>query len=347
MPLTIKDVAKRSNVSTATVSRALRGLPNVAPSTREHVIKVAKEMGYSIDPIASQLRSGRTKNVGIVMPLTDSWFYSKLSTASEAILINAGFYAIRYSMTNTEGQTAFFERLINRKNIDGLIISTLTLSEADIHILSNANIPIITIESQTEAFSSIGIDNLTAAKVATRYLLNLGHRQIGVISGLEDDPMNFSVPKKRLLGYRSALEEYQVEYRPELIVPGNYSFVGGSEAAVQLLSIASPPTAIFALSDEMAIGAIKTLHEMNLRIPEDVSVLGFDDNDMSDYVGLSTVRQPVMEYGERAATFLLDQLGKNENRPHHIKMSSQLIIRGSTGPKLSTPLDMAREQSDI
>lgn len=344
MPPTIKDVAEKSRVSTATVSRALRGLPNVTPSTREHVIKIAKEMGYSIDPIASQLRSGRTKNIGIVMPLADSWFYSKVSTAAEAILIHAGYYAIRYSMTSMEAQTTFFERLATRKHVDGLIISSLTLSEEDIQILNHYNIPIVTIETKTDAFSSITIDNVRAAETATCYLLNLGHRHIGVIGGLMDDPLEFSVPNNRLLGYRSALKEYKIDFRPELIVTGNYSLKGGAEAMVHLLSIPSPPTAIFAMSDEMAIGAMKTLQEMNLKIPEDVSVLGFDDNDVSEYMNLSTIRQPVMYYGENAAALLLEQL-ENNKQPfqQHIRMETKLIIRGSTGPKLITPLDASNQ----
>jgi DNA-binding LacI/PurR family transcriptional regulator len=344
MALTIKDVAEKSKVSTATVSRALRGLPNVTPSTREHVIKVAKEMGYSIDPVASQLRSKRTQNVGIVMPLADSWFYGKLSTAAEAILIHAGYYPIRYSMTGSEDQTSFFERLSARKNIEGLIISSLTLSPEDIHIIENMNIPVVTVETKTESFSSISINNFEAAKLATRYLLNLGHRQIGVIAGLSEDPLKFSVPQKRLLGYKAALKEYDIEFRPELIVPGNYSFAGGAEATIHFLSMPSPPTAIFALSDEMAIGALKTLREMNLKIPEDMSIIGFDDNDVSEFVNLSTIRQPVMQFGEKAATLLLESLAsKNKVEHRHISMDTQLIVRGTTGPKVSTPLDLSSQ----
>ena len=347
LTVTIKDVAERSKVSTATVSRALRGLPNVTPSTRDHVLKIAKEMGYSIDPIASQLRSGKSMNIGIVMPLSDSWFFSKFSTAAEAILVNANFYTVRYSMTSLDSQTSFFERLASRRNIDGLIIISLTLSEEDINILLNLNIPVITVETRTDTFPSISIDNLQAAKLATQYLLNLGHKHIGLITGLEDDPLEFSVPQKRMQGYQSALKEYHIDFRPELIVVGNYTLAGGAEAMINLLSIPYPPTAVIALADEMAIGAIKTLREMNLRIPEDVSVLGFDDNDIAEFVGLSTIRQPVMAFGEKAATMLLERLEKkNQGALRHIRMDTRLIIRGTTGPKLLTPLDASSRYSE-
>lgn len=347
MPLTIKDVAEKSKVSTATVSRALRGLPNVTPSTREHVIKVAQEMGYSIDRAASQLRSGKTMNIGIVMPLADIWFFNKLSSTAEAILINSGYEVVRYSMVSMGGQTAFFKRLATRKNVDGLIIATLTLSEEDIAILSSLNIPVVTIETKTDTFSSINSDNFTAAKLATRYLLNIGHHNIGVITGLEDDPFHFSVPQMRLKGYRAALKEYDIEYRPELVVSGNFSLAGGAEVMVNLLSIPSPPTAVFAFSDEMAIGAMKTIREMNLKIPEDVSVVGFDDHEIAAYVGLTTVKQPVIELGEKAAYMLLEGIdNKNQGSKPHIMMSNRLIIRRTTGPKTNTPLEASRTLSE-
>lgn len=347
MALTIKDVADKAKVSTATVSRALRGLPNVTPSTQEHVIQIANEMGYSIDPVASQLRSGKSRNVGIVLPLAENWFYSKLSTTSEVILISAGYEAVRYPMASLGGQTAFFKRLAARSNLSGLMISTLTLSEEDINILSNLDIPIVTVETQTDAFTSIITDNFTSAKAATRYLLNLGHNHIGVITGLEDDPFYFHVPQMRLEGYQSALKEYGIKLRPELVVPGNFSYAGGAEAMVKLLSIPSPPTAIFAFSDEMAIGAMKTIREMNLKIPEDISVIGFDDHDISTYVGLTTVKQPVTELGERAATMLLEHIeSKNQDVHPHIIMNNRLIVRKTTAPKISTPLEASRLISD-
>ena len=350
MALTIKDVADKAKVSTATVSRALRGLPNVTPSTQEHVIQIADEMGYSIDPIASQLRSGKSRIIGLMLPLADNWFYSKLSTTAEVVLISAGYEAVRYPMASMGGQTAFFKRLAARSNLNGLIISTLSLSDEDVDILSNLDIPIVTVETQTDGFASIITDNLSAAKAATRYLLNLGHNHIGVITGLEDDPFHFCVPQMRLEGYQAALKEYGIEPRPELVVPGNFSFAGGAEAMISLLSIPSPPTAIFAFSDEMAIGAMKTIREMNLKIPDDISVIGFDDHDISAYVGLTTVKQPVTDLGERAASLLLEHIEHNKHNNQdaqpHIIMNNRLVVRKTTAPKIITPLEAQRLMSD-
>ncbi len=335
MPPTIKDVADKLNVSTATVSRALRGLPNVTPSTRERVLQAAKELNYSIDPRASHLASGRTMNIGIIMPLADTWFYSKLATAAEATLIEHNYYVTRYNIASLGDQTEHLKWLSSGRHVDGLIVATVALSKEDIEILHNLNVPVVTVETKTDDFASISIDNALAARIATRYMINLGHEQIGIITGLQDDPMHFSVPQERLKGYYAALREYEIEARPELEVSGNFSLAGGAEAMIELLSVRYPPTAVFAFSDEMAIGALKSIREMNLRVPEDISVIGFDDHDMAEYVGLTTVHQPVAEYGEKATSLLLDLLEdpKNDNQAH-LELDTHLIIRSTTGPPL-------------
>lgn len=333
MPPTIKEVADRSGVSTATVSRALRGLPNVAPSTRDQVLQAAKDLNYSIDPQASRLAAGRTMSIGIVMPLADQWFYNKVSTAVEAMMVTQGYDVMRYSIASLGSQTDFFQRLSSGKHVDGLIVVSMALAEDDLELLTNLDFPIVTIETETERFASVGIDNVAAARIATRHLINLGHEQIGIISGLREDPMRFLVPRQRTVGYHSALQEHEIEIRPELEAPGNFSLAGGAEAMIDLLSVHQPPTAVFAFSDEMAIGALKTISDMNLRVPEDISVIGFDDHDIAEYVGLTTIRQPVAEYGERAALLLLKLLEEpNEGALPHIELNTQLVIRSTTGP---------------
>jgi DNA-binding LacI/PurR family transcriptional regulator len=335
VPPTIKDIADKLNVSTATVSRALRGLPNVAPSTRARVLQIANELNYSIDQRASRLASGRTMNIGIVMPLADTWFYSKLATTAEAMLIDSDYYVTRYNVDSLKDQTEHFKRFAAGRHVDGLIVATAALGEEDVDILRNLNVPVVTVETKTNDFPSISIDNALAAQTATRYLINLGHERIGFITGLQDDPMNFSVPQERSLGYHAALDEYELETRPELEVSGNFSLAGGAEAMIELLSVRFPPTAIFALSDEMAIGALKSIREMNLRVPEDISVIGFDDHDFAEYVGLTTVHQPVVEYGEKAISIVLDMLENPGNTTHpHLELDTQLVVRSTTGPPM-------------
>ncbi|MEM7130070.1 MAG: LacI family DNA-binding transcriptional regulator [Chloroflexota bacterium] len=334
MSATIEEVAKLSGVSTATVSRALRGLPNVAPSTRATVIQTAETLNYAISPQASRIASGRSM-IGIIRPLVDQWFYAKLAFNAEIVLSTAGYDVVRYSIERTQIQAQFLRQLINRRLVDGLIFSTVVLDTDALSIVQDARLPVVTIETMTEVFPSIGIDNYAAGQLATRHLINLRHRRIGLITGAENDPTGFTVTNDRTRGYRIALKEAGIEWRPEYEaqVPGNYYYEGGEEAMKQLFSLHQPPTAIFAVTDEMAIGALKAVRDMNLRVPQDISIIGFDDNEVAEYIGLTTIRQPVADYGEVAAKQVIRQFG-NDSREEsqHIQLPVELILRTTTGP---------------
>jgi LacI family repressor for deo operon, udp, cdd, tsx, nupC, and nupG len=318
MPATIEDVAKTAGVSTATVSRALRGLPNVAPSTRERIVRVAQELDYVITPHLSRLISGR-RVVGLLAPLVDQWFFSKLLTVAELELLNLGYDAVRYNIDTPANQTALLRQLTSERLVDGFIIASVALSDEDREIVDKSDMALVTVESRRPEFDSVTIDNAAAAELATRHLINLGHRRIGFISGMEstlaanqivksahpqtgyfsevEAALRYTVPSERLEGYRRALTAAKIEFRPELVVNGNFSFEGGAEAMKLLYSVINPPTAVCAISDEMAIGALKTLRDLNLRVPADVSVIGFDDHDAARYVDLTTMRQPVYQFG--------------------------------------------------
>jgi DNA-binding LacI/PurR family transcriptional regulator len=331
---TLEEVARLSGVSTATVSRALRGLPNVAPSTRDRVLKIAQELNYSLDVQASRLASGRTMTVGLVLPLADQWFYARLSTAIETILLMEGYDVLRYPITDPQRQTEILRQLSTSNRVDGIIISTIQPSETDQKLLLQSGRPVITIETRTGHFPSITCDNIRAAETVTRHLLNLGHRQIGLISGLlPNTPLEFPVPAQREQGYRNVLKEHDIEVRPELNVPGNFSPAGGAEAMTRLLSVHEPPSAIFALSDEMAIGAVKTIRNLGLRIPEDISVVGFDNHDLAEFLDLTTIHQPVTQYGDHAAHMLLKMLaGGDQAQVESLVLPTRLIVRATTGP---------------
>lgn len=332
MSPTIEEVAERSGFSTATVSRALRGLPNVAPSTRERVLRAANELHYSIDPYASRLATGRTMTIGIVIPLVDQWFYGKVSIIAETVLNAHGYDVLRYSVTGSDSRTQLLRQIATSRRVDGLIVVTTPLDVDEEELLRETGLPIVTVETVTESFPSVTCDNLSAAMTATRHLINLGHERIAIISGLSDDPMRFPIPRDRKRGYLRVLEENDIEFRPEFDVPGNFSYEGGAEAMTALLAVRQSPTAVFAFSDEMAIGAMKTIRDLGLRVPEDISVIGFDDHDVSQYVGLTTIHQPVAEYGDMAASFLLSALGDDGiGADTHKELSTKLVIRSTTG----------------
>ena len=178
---------------------------------------------------------------------------------------------------------------------------------------------------------SVTVDNRRAAAIAVRHLVSLGHRDIALI-GEDDHQRHFSVPQFRRCGWLDALTEAGIAPHPELEVPGNFTVAGGYCAMTQLLACTPPPTAVFAMSDEMAMGAIKAVRDHGLDVPGDVSVVGFDDHDLAHIMDLTTVRQPVIDSGARAATLLIEAIGGHPGAPHDIR-PTELIVRASTGPR--------------
>ncbi len=332
MSTTIEDVAKKTGVSNATVSRALRGLPNVAPSTRERILRAAAELNYKFSPHVSRKASGHIV-IGLILPLTDQWFYSKLATSIEIQLMTDNFDVVRYSIASLEKLSDLINRICSNRPVDGLILSTLTPSSKDVEKLKNAMIPVVTVETRLNDISSVSVDNFNAAVLATRHLINLGHHRIGLITGLDEDPLHFSVPRAREQGYLQTLADNDITVRPEYIRHGNFSYKGGAEAMKSLFSIHKPPTAVFIISDEMAVGALKTIRDMNLSVPEDVSLIGFDDNDIAEYLELTTLKQPVVNFGELAAR-LINEHFIDGTKPSiaHYQLPVELVVRATTGP---------------
>ena len=332
MPATIQDVAQRAGVSTATVSRALRGLPSVSPSTRDQIIHIAEELGYDIKPVVSRLARGR-KVVGLVAPMVDQWFFSKLAAVAELELMQQDCDLVRYSVDSLQSQESLLRHLIARKLVDGLILCSLAPTEVTVELIRDSNVAIATVETGFPGAPSVSIDNEAAAELATLHLINLGHRRIGFITGMADAPLQFAIPHARKRGYLRALNESGIEYRVDLEEPGNYVYAGGAEAMQKLFGRRNPPTAVFALSDEMAIGALKTIRDMKLRVPGDISVIGFDDNDVSEFVSLTTIHQPVARFAETAVRQIMEQFGGKESAEvEAVLLESKLVVRETTAP---------------
>jgi LacI family transcriptional regulator, repressor for deo operon, udp, cdd, tsx, nupC, and nupG len=330
--VTIDDVAVRAAVSVATVSRALRDLPNVAPSTRERVLAAARELHYVADPSAARLASGRNLAVGLVVPMLGAWYYATAFSGAESVLTVAGYDLLPYTTSGPGGRDGFRERLPFRKRVDGLIAVDSPLLGDHLERLAADGLVVVTIGSRTDAASSLEVENTSAARLAVNHLLGLGHRRIGLIGGLDDEPYGFDAPQERRRGYDEALRAADLVPDPALVVPGNFSLEGGAEAMHRLLHLGVPPTAVFAMSDEMAIGAAQVARDAGLRIPEDLSIIGFDDHDVAAYVGLTTVRQDVLRTGERAAALLLEHLGGTRPDVVHETIPTRLVVRRSTGP---------------
>ncbi len=335
--VTIEDVAADAGVSVATVSRALRDLPNVAPSTRERVRAVADGLGYRAHPHASRLAAGRTMTIGMAVPILGTWYFSQVIAGAEAVLSERGYDLLLMSCDSEErrrrllaGDGGFAGR------VDGIVLVDLPLSEAEAEQLVEDGRAAVTVGHRTEAVPSITIDNRSAAAMATRHLLHLGHTEVGLIWAPSETSLRFDVPAQRRVGYLQALEEFGLRARPEREVAGDFSIDGGAEAMSELLAAGQPPTAVFAISDEMGFGALRMSRDLGLRVPQDISIVGFDDHEVSEVIGLTTMRQPVVDFGAIAARALLAQLEGAASSVEHVVSPTRLVVR-TTSARLDGP----------
>jgi len=327
---TIKDVANLAGVSPSSVSRSLRGVGGVSKATTERIQAAAERLGYSVSPAAYRLATGRTGTVAIVMPYLTRWFFAEVLGAAEEVIRQAGLDLLLYHVGDPEMRQKYFSSGILRKRVDGVLLVTLALTEPEIHALHSLDVPVCMIGAQVDGFSSICIDDVASARSAVQHLINLGHERIALIAGDPHEPMHFTVPLQRRAGYEAALRAAHLPVSPELEARGAFTVEGGEEATAELLGRAEPPTAIFAESDEMAFGALRVLHRVGLRVPSDISVVGFDDHPMASYFELTTIEQNVRRQGLLIAEHLVEAAQGTTSTVARLSAPTRLIVRGTT-----------------
>lgn len=334
MRVSIDDVAARAEVSTATVSRALRGLPKVNPATRARVLAVAQEMGYVPSPSATRLATGRTRTVGVLVPFIDRWYFAHALEGIDQELREHGYNLLLFSLGGyRHGQQRRFTEQMVRKQIDALVVLCLGLSSAELGELKLTHVPMISVGGPVEGCHGVHIDDAAAASAATQHLIDLGHRKIGHLSGGINDEKNFVVPTLRSQAFEATLRRAGLQFRPEWNVAGDFTVGEGAAAAARLFELPGErPTAIFCGSDEMALGLMFEAKRRGIRIPEDLSVIGIDDHDFSAPAGLSTMAQQPVQHGLLAAQMLLAELDGKPGAIHEEKMPFKLIQRDSTAP---------------
>jgi LacI family repressor for deo operon, udp, cdd, tsx, nupC, and nupG len=330
----IEDVARAAGVSTATVSRALRGLPNVSESTRTTVSRVAAELGYVVSRSASRLATGRTLAIAVIAPFMQRWFYAQAIAAVEAELRQSGFDALLIGLNDpADLHHEGFDPLSLRGRVDGVVVLTVPLTGSELDGVRRLELPTVYVGASVAGAMSVRIDDVAVARLATEHLLQLGHAEIGYVGGDPRQPLNFSAPADRRAGWMAALRQHGIEPVPAYEVPGGFTAEGGLAAAEQLLSLPTPPTAVFAASDEMAMGVLVAARRRGLRVPEDLSVVGVDGHELAALQGLTTVEQPVAAQGALAAQLVLESLrGQSPRRAEHVVLPVQLTVRETTAP---------------
>lgn len=328
---TIRDVAEAAGVSIATVSRALHGLPRVSEATRRRVLDAAATLHYVASPSAASLASGHTRSIGAVAPFVNRWFFSGVVHAAERILRAAGYDLLLYSLgTDAAERRRAFSGDLLRKRVDGVLVFGLQPDPEEARALSAAGSPVAIVGIAVPGWSSVRIDDRAAARTATEHLLVLGHRRIAFLGGEPDDLLHSAAPQDRREGWLSTLRAAGVEPEPALEEIGGFTVAGGMAAMRRLLDLPVRPTAVFAASDEMAMGAVHAARKAGLRVPEDLSVIGIDDHEMAELFDLTTVAQPVEAQGVLAAEMLLAAMAGRPADPAAVTVPTTLVVRGTT-----------------
>ncbi|MEZ4633236.1 MAG: LacI family DNA-binding transcriptional regulator [Deinococcales bacterium] len=325
--VTIFDVARASGVSYSTVSRVLNGFAFVKESTRQKVLNTAEKMGYVANLQARSLAGGKSQVIGLVIPNLDEGYVNSISSGIDEALTKANYDLMIY--TNKYGKEAKYVNSIIHGPSDGLILLVPLIPSSYLDTLRHKHFPHVLIDQidPSAQSSSINSSNFQGAYEATSYLISLGHRRIGFIGGIPE----IHSAQERLKGYKQALSDHQLAWDESLIQTGNFQHQLAYENSQKLLNLSPPPSAIFASNDLSAFGAMEAIRERGLNIPEDISLIGFDDIPQASisYPKLSTVRQPLKEMGKLAVEMLLAQLEQKQSQPQQVILTTKLVIRDS------------------
>ena len=330
--VTIREIADRAGVSIATVSRVLNGREDVSPETRSVVQRVIQENGYTANRSARSLSGGRSGLIGVVVPLVyPAYFSGILAGAAEALSEQGMQIVLSPTMNELEREVSLVDRIHGLT--DGALFILPQESSDELASLLDGGYRFVVLDPLQpleDRIPSVSAANTSGADQAMRHLLQLGHRRIAQITG----PLGWVATESRRRGYRAALASAGILPDPALEVEAIPEIEPGREAAEKLLGLPDRPTAIFAFNDNIAIGAIKAARACGLRVPEDVSVVGFDDVEGATIVSpeLTTVRQPLAEMGRTAVSLLNRLLEGQRFETLHVELATRLVVRGSTAP---------------
>jgi len=329
----IEDVAVAARVSTQTVSRVINNRPEVLPATRERVLEAISLLGYEPSLFARGLAGNKSFIIGLIAEDLSEPMMAHFIAAVELEARKRGFFLLVSSNTNPTPERPIHERMLASSHVDGILFSRLGMGEQEqayLQELLARKIPLVALGDWTGIqgiLSSVHLDELDGGYQATRYLLGLGHRHIGMITG----PMTNSAASSRSQGYEQALREFGLPQHIDCIVEGDWGFDSGFACAQTLIRRCPDLTAIFCQNDRMAIAAMQALEQSGRKIPGDISIIGFDDIPDAAYTNpaLTTMRQSAEEIGQKAASLLLDTIENPETEPQRIEIKTTLIQRGS------------------
>jgi len=346
--VTIKDVAREAGVSVGTASQALRDSPVVRETTRRRVLAVSKRLRYQPSALARGLVTRRTHTVGLLISDISNPFFVRAVRAVEDVAQENGYNVILCNTDEDPTKEKCYLRVLVEKRVDGIILATTAGSLQAVRDVRWRRIPLVLFDRELPHVSidTVKVDSVLGGRLATEHLLGLGHRRIAIIHG----PVVRSTGAERLRGYLLALRAAGLRPEPALIREGNFKQDSGREMTRKLLELSPRPTALFCTNNLMTVGAMQTLHERGVRIPTDLSLVGYDDMEWwtLTHPPLTTVGQPVYDLGREAMRLLLAQIEANSRRrPQRVILKPELLPRESCGPPAPTTAGAPRRRAGL
>lgn len=329
--ITIKDVARAAQVSTTTVSHVINGTRYVDPLTKERVDIALKQLEYHPNSLARSLRSGVSKVIGLIVPDISNQFFSEIARKIEDFGFQKGYSVVLCNSDDDPAKQVSYIHTLQAKQVDGIIFISSGSEPDDLARLVENHVPLVVADREVplELADVVLLNNEKAGYDATSHLIELGHTSIACVTG----PNHLTPSMQRMEGYKRCLKEHSILFRPELVEKGDFHFESGRDAVQRLLHSPRPPSAVFALNDMMAIGAIAAANDLGIRVPQDLSIIGFDNIALGTVVtpALTTMAQPIPEMAFQAISLLLDRLnGNRQDMNQRIILEASLVVRGST-----------------
>ena len=326
--VTIRDVAACAKVSHQTVSRVINNNEAVTEATRLKVTAAIKKLGYQPNAIARYMAKGSTKTLACFSPNLTDFTYANIIEGAEYEARQSGYFLMSASAPDTDTFLTLATELVASRRTEGLLLINPFMDDRHTHLPKNAPIVFVGARTSQDTLDSVFLDDQEAGRLATRHLVDLGHEKIALITG----PIQEDCSRDRYAGYTEILQMNNIYFEPGLVCEGDWSATSGHNAVQSLLSQHIPFSAVFAQNDRMAIGAIQALREAGLSVPDDVSVIGFDDMPLASYYdpALTTIRQDTFCMGREAARLLIRAIETPEKQRRHLCMPVELVLRKST-----------------
>ena len=327
---TIREVAKKAGVSSATVSHVANNTRFVSEDVRERVKTAMRELNYRPNALARSLRRGETHTLGLILPDSSNPFFAEVGHAIESEAFALGYSVILCNTDNDENKERIYTEVLENKQLDGIIFVGAGENRESISQIVKNGLPLVVVDREMGnlELDTVTTENYQGGLLATQHLISLGHKVIGCITG----PSNITPSADRVTGYRAALQQAGIPIEESLIARGDFHASSGYSAALQLLAHNPRPTAIFVCNDIMAIGALRAAAQLSLSVPENIAIVGFDDIELASYTtpALTTIAQPKQEIGQLAVKLIFERMGNPSLQPRRIILSTQLVIRESS-----------------